>query len=171
MGRVIKMAKYRHPIPRWVGDHDILVTHRLPDGFNAELAKALGVDECDPAIGHAAALKRIFAIRLEDLATILRATGKLFGDERLCCRAVPQIDGLLDCRSLQRAVAVARSAWEEDRSLGSTAREAFRKCRCVLMGRYSERWQPLEEFMKHVVLLIEACRLECGAPFAKSKPS
>lgn len=67
MGRVINMAKYCHPIPRWVWDHDILVTHLLPKGFNAELAKALGIDECDPAIGHAAALRRIFGIQVEDL--------------------------------------------------------------------------------------------------------
>ena len=158
MGRVINMAKYRHPIPRWVWDHDILVTHRLPTGFNAELAKALGIDECDPAIGHAAALRRIFGIQVEDLASILVEIGRLFGDEKLCCRAVGRIDGLLDHRSLERAVAVARSAWEKDRALGSTAREAFKKCRCILTGRYSERWQPLDEFMKHVVLLIEAGR-------------
>jgi hypothetical protein len=171
MGRVIKMAKYRHPIPRWVGDHDILVTHRLPDGFNAELASALGIDECQSAIGHAAALKRIFAIQVEDLAAILLETGRLFGDEGLCCRAVPRIDGLVDCRSLERAVAVARSAWEEDSTFGPTARKAFKECRSILTARYSVKWQPLDEFMRHVILLIEACRLERGAPFAKSKPS
>jgi len=88
MGQVIKMAKYRHPIPRWVWDHNILVTHSLPDGFNAELAKALGIDECQSAMGHAAALKRIFAIRVEDLAAILLETGRRFGNEKrwgLCC--------------------------------------------------------------------------------------
>ena len=160
MGRVINMAKYGHPIPRWVWDHDILVTHRLPRGFNAELAKVLDIDECDLVIGHAAALRRIFGIQVEDLAAILLATGKQFGDEKLCCRAVRRIDGLLDCRSLERAVAVARDAWEEDRLLGSTARESFEKCRRILTAKYTEKWRPLDRIMKHVVLLIEATRLD-----------
>jgi len=169
MGQVIKMAKYRHPIPRWVWDHNILVTHSLPDGFNAELAKALGIDECQSAIGHAAALKRIFAIQVEDLAAILLETGSRFGSEEwwraMLSHAVDRIDGLLDCRSLERAVAVARSAWEEDRIYGATALAAFKACRRILMARYSAKWQPLDELMKHVVVLIEACRLERRSPF------
>jgi hypothetical protein len=160
MGQVIKMAKYRH---------NILVTHSLPDGFNAELAKALGIDECQSAMGHAAALKRIFAIRVEDLAAILLETGSRFGSEKwwraMLSHAVERIDGLLDCRSLERAVAVARSVWEEDQIYGSTALAAFKACRRILMARYSAKWQPLDEFMKHVVLLIEACRLERRSPF------
>jgi hypothetical protein len=160
MGIVIRLTGYRPPAPAWVEDLHLLLLHPLPRGFATEMARATGIDESDPAIGYAAALERLFGVGTEDLAWLFVEIGMRFGDAKLCFQGAKRIAGLLDCSSLARALSVARTNWEKDQDLGQTARDTLVKCRCIVAEKYTQAWRPLDEFMKHVVLLIEATRLE-----------
>lgn len=168
MGIVMNLTGCRPPTPSWIEDLRLLLLHPLPSGFTTEMAKVAGIDESDPAIGHAAAIKRLFGVRTEDLAWLFVEIGMRFGDAKLCFRGAKRIAGLLDCSSLARALTVARSNWEKDQALGQTARETPVKCHCIVTEKYTQEWRPLDEFMKHVVLLIEATRLE-HSPTTKTR--
>lgn len=160
MGKVILFTGFRPPVPAWVADLNLLLWRPLPRFFTTELAAAMGVDERAPAIVHAAVLKQLFGVRVEDLSVLFKEIGTHFGDEGLCCRAVWRIAKLLDCSGLARASATAQADWEKDQEHGPTARATLEECRRIATARYTEAWKPLDEFMKHIVLLVEATRCE-----------
>ena len=160
MGKVLKFSGFRPFVPAWVEELHLLLLHPLPQWFSTELAEALGIDEYDPAIGHAAALSRIFGLRAKDLAELFNEIGRHFGDTRLVCRAVGRVARLTDGCSPPGASTFLRKVWGAEQVYGQAAMAALDRCGEIIMKSRAEGWRPFNSLMGHLALLIEATRLE-----------